>query len=201
MRHIMNNLYFNLPLALATIGEKYPIIVQNANMKHVIVGILVFLTIVSIITVFALKHAAKMLDIITFHKFNIGDYVETIDGQTFATIRRGTIIASISLIALSVLAQLFVPVSGSGIISHQQILDAYHVTVVHLGKTSEIDKYLTSDRKNFKIENIKTFRIPVEFRNQDSSMDTTGQLVILNGRARLSATDGGIQPVLKKPGE
>lgn len=197
----MNNLYFNLPLALATISEKYPIIVQNANMKHVIVGILIFLTIISIIAVFAVKHVAKLLDVITFHKFNIGDYVETIDGQTFATIRRGTIITSISLIALSVLAQLFVPVSSSGIISHQQILDAYHVTVVHLGKTPEIDKYLTSDRKNFKIENIKTFRIPVEFRNQDSSMDTTGQLVVLNGRARLSATDGGIQPVLKKPGE
>ena len=201
MRHIMSNLYFNLPLALATIGEKYPIIVQNANTKHIIVGILVFLTIVSIIAVFAIKPMAKMLDVITFHKFNIGDYVETIDGQTFATIRRGTIIASISLIALSVLAQLFVPVSSSGIISHQQILDAYHVTVVHLGKTPEIDKYLTSDHKNFKIGNIKTFRIPVEFRNQDSSMDTTGQLVVLNGRARLSATDGGVQPVLKKPGE
>ena len=197
----MNSLNFILPFALATISEKYPIIVQNANMKHIIVGVLIFLTIISIITVFAIKHVAKMLDVITFHKFNIGDYVETIDGQTFATIRRGTIITSISLIALSVLAQLFAPVSSSGIISHQQILDAYHVTVVHLGKTPEIDKYLTSDRKNFKIENIKTFRIPVEFRNQDSSMDTTGQLVVLNGRAKLSATDGGIQPILKKPGE
>ena len=197
----MSSLNFILPFALSTISEKYPIIVQNANTKHIIVGILIFLTIISIITVFAIKHVAKMLDVITFHKFNIGDYVETIDGQTFATIRRGTIIVSISLIALSVLAQLFVPVSSSGIISHQQILDAYHVTVVHLGKTPEIDKYLTSDRKNFKIENIKTFRIPVEFRNQDSSMDTTGQLVVLNGRAKLSAMDGGIQPILKKPGE
>lgn len=164
---------------------EWPVTVQSGGIKTTIMVILIALCVIALLAIINWTQAPRLVDKITKNKWGLEAKFNAMDGVTLGDYRRKSIIGTSILIVITMLVGMFLPAFGQETLSFSQFTDHYNVEYVRPDVKFN-RSLLSSNGGKFRVDNSKNGVYPVIFKVTGADMESTGNIMLDQGKARLA---------------
>lgn len=169
---------------------EWPVTVQSGEIKKIIMIILIALCVIALLAIINWTQVPRLVDRLSKNKWGLEAKFNAMDGVTMSDYRRKSIIGTSILLVITMLTGMFLPAFGPETLSFSQFVDHYNIEYVK--PTAKFDKsLLSSNGGKFRVDNSKNGVYPVIFKVTGADMESTGNIMLDQGKARLAPDRSG----------